>query len=44
MDNWIQVTAAARSVIGRRLPASYQMGVSGEITRTIFGAVGQQME
>jgi 3-phenylpropionate/trans-cinnamate dioxygenase subunit alpha len=34
MDNWIQVTAAARSVIGRRFPANYQMGVSEEITET----------
>jgi 3-phenylpropionate/cinnamic acid dioxygenase small subunit len=34
MDNWIQVTGAARSVIGRRFPANYQMGVSEEITET----------
>ena len=34
MDNWIQVTAAARSVIGRRFPANYQMGVSEETTET----------
>jgi 3-phenylpropionate/trans-cinnamate dioxygenase alpha subunit len=34
MDNWIQVTAAAHSVIGRRFPANYQMGVSKEITET----------
>ena len=27
MDNWAQVTGAARSVIGRRFPANYQMGV-----------------
>ena len=25
MDNWIQVTGAARSLIGRRFPANYQM-------------------
>jgi hypothetical protein len=25
MDNWIQVTGAARSTIGRRFPANYQM-------------------
>jgi 3-phenylpropionate/trans-cinnamate dioxygenase alpha subunit len=25
MDNWIQVTSAARSLIGRRHPANYQM-------------------
>jgi hypothetical protein len=25
MDNWIQVTAAAKSLIGRRYPANYQM-------------------
>jgi hypothetical protein len=34
MDNWVQVTGAARSVIGRRFPANYQMGVSEEITET----------
>jgi phenylpropionate dioxygenase-like ring-hydroxylating dioxygenase large terminal subunit len=28
MDNWIQVTSAARSVIGRRYPANYQMSLS----------------
>jgi phenylpropionate dioxygenase-like ring-hydroxylating dioxygenase large terminal subunit len=28
MDNWIQVTGAARSVIGRRYPANYQMSLS----------------
>jgi 3-phenylpropionate/trans-cinnamate dioxygenase subunit alpha len=28
MDNWIQVTAAARSLIGRRYPANYQMSLS----------------
>jgi hypothetical protein len=28
MDNWIQVTGAARSVIGRRYPANYQMNLS----------------
>jgi 3-phenylpropionate/trans-cinnamate dioxygenase alpha subunit len=28
MDNWIQVTAAAQSVIGRRYPANYQMSLS----------------
>ena len=28
MDNWIQVTGAARSLIGRRFPANYQMGVT----------------
>jgi 3-phenylpropionate/trans-cinnamate dioxygenase alpha subunit len=28
MDNWIQVTGAARSVIGRRHPANYQMSLS----------------
>jgi hypothetical protein len=26
MDNWVQVTGAARSLIGRRYPANYQMG------------------
>ncbi len=30
MDNWIQVTGAARSVIGRRYPANYQMSLSEE--------------
>jgi len=25
MDNWIQVTGAARSLIGKRFPANYQM-------------------
>jgi hypothetical protein len=25
MDNWIQVTGAAKSLIGRRHPANYQM-------------------
>jgi hypothetical protein len=25
MDNWIQVTGAAKSLIGRRYPANYQM-------------------
>ena len=25
MDNWIQVTGAARSLIGQRFPANYQM-------------------
>lgn len=25
MDNWAQVTSAARSVVGRRVPANYQM-------------------
>jgi phenylpropionate dioxygenase-like ring-hydroxylating dioxygenase large terminal subunit len=25
MDNWVQVTGAAKSVIGRRFPANYQM-------------------
>jgi phenylpropionate dioxygenase-like ring-hydroxylating dioxygenase large terminal subunit len=35
MDNWIQVTGAARSVIGRRFPANYQMaGSEEEITET----------
>lgn len=34
MDNWIQVTGAAKSVIGRRFPANYQMGASEEITET----------
>jgi 3-phenylpropionate/trans-cinnamate dioxygenase subunit alpha len=34
MDNWIQVTGAARSVIGRRFPANYQMGSSEEVTET----------
>lgn len=28
MDNWVQVTSAARSVIGRRYPANYQMSLS----------------
>ena len=28
MDNWVQVTGAARSVIGRRFPANYQMSLS----------------
>lgn len=28
MDNWIQVTGAAKSVIGRRYPANYQMSQS----------------
>jgi len=28
MDNWIQVTAAARSIIGRRYPANYQMSLN----------------
>jgi 3-phenylpropionate/trans-cinnamate dioxygenase subunit alpha len=30
MDNWIQVTGAARSLIGSRFPANYQMGLSEE--------------
>jgi phenylpropionate dioxygenase-like ring-hydroxylating dioxygenase large terminal subunit len=30
MDNWIQVTGAARSVIGRRFPANYQMNLKEE--------------
>ena len=30
VDNWIQVTGAARSVIGRRYPANYQMSLSEE--------------
>ena len=30
MDNWIQVTRAAHSVIGRRFPANYQMSLSDE--------------
>jgi phenylpropionate dioxygenase-like ring-hydroxylating dioxygenase large terminal subunit len=34
MDNWIQVTGAARSVIGRRFPANYQMSLSEEIAET----------
>jgi 3-phenylpropionate/trans-cinnamate dioxygenase alpha subunit len=34
MDNWIQVTGAARSVIGRRFPANYQMSLSEEISET----------
>jgi len=28
MDNWIQVTGAARSVIGKRYPANYQMSLN----------------
>jgi hypothetical protein len=28
MDNWIQVTSAARSLIGRRFPANYQMSLT----------------
>jgi 3-phenylpropionate/trans-cinnamate dioxygenase alpha subunit len=32
MDNWIQVTRAARSVIGRRFPANYQMALSEPAT------------
>jgi hypothetical protein len=31
MDNWIQVTGAAKSVIARRYPANYQMRGSEEI-------------
>jgi phenylpropionate dioxygenase-like ring-hydroxylating dioxygenase large terminal subunit len=30
MDNWIQVTGAARSVIGSRFPANYQMSLTEE--------------
>jgi phenylpropionate dioxygenase-like ring-hydroxylating dioxygenase large terminal subunit len=30
MDNWVQVTGAARSVIGKRFPANYQMSLSEE--------------
>jgi 3-phenylpropionate/trans-cinnamate dioxygenase alpha subunit len=30
MDNWVQVTSAARSVIGRRFPANYQMSLNEE--------------
>jgi 3-phenylpropionate/trans-cinnamate dioxygenase subunit alpha len=29
MDNWIQVTAAAKSLIGQRYPANYQMRGDG---------------
>jgi 3-phenylpropionate/trans-cinnamate dioxygenase subunit alpha len=32
MDNWIQVTRAAGSVIGRRFPANYQMNLSEPAT------------
>ena len=30
MDNWIQVTGAARSLIGSRFPANYQMSLTEE--------------
>jgi 3-phenylpropionate/trans-cinnamate dioxygenase alpha subunit len=32
MDNWVQVTGAARSVIARRYPANYQMNLVEEPT------------
>jgi 3-phenylpropionate/trans-cinnamate dioxygenase alpha subunit len=32
MDNWIQVTGAARSLIGSRFPANYQMSLTEETT------------
>jgi hypothetical protein len=32
MDNWIQVTGAAKSLIGSRYPANYQMSGSEEVT------------
>jgi hypothetical protein len=34
MDNWIQVTRAARSVIGRRFPANYQMSLREEVNES----------
>lgn len=34
MDNWVQVTGAARSVIARRFPANYQMGSSERTTES----------
>jgi hypothetical protein len=32
MDNWVQVTGAARSIIARRYPANYQMNLVEEPT------------
>jgi hypothetical protein len=32
MDNWAQVTGAARSIIAKRFPANYQMNLSEETT------------
>jgi len=32
LDNWVQVTGAARSIIGRRYPANYQMSLSEPAT------------
>lgn len=34
MDNWLQVTQAGRSVIGRRFPANYQMNLGAEVLDT----------
>jgi 3-phenylpropionate/trans-cinnamate dioxygenase alpha subunit len=34
MDNWIQVTRSARSVIGRRFPANYQMSLTEEMNES----------
>ena len=31
MDNWVQVTGAARSVIAKRVPANYQMNLSQKL-------------
>ncbi len=41
MDNWIQVTGAARSVIGRRYPANYQMSRSEPAAAADIGLRGR---
>jgi phenylpropionate dioxygenase-like ring-hydroxylating dioxygenase large terminal subunit len=41
MDNWAQVTGAAKSIIGRRFPANYQM--SGSDTPPAMGLPGRTM-
>ena len=34
MDNWLQVTQAGRSIIGRRFPLNYQMNLGSEVVDT----------